>query len=95
MEEVKKEVEQTQEPKKLSYSELENIAHQLSDQAKQLYTKLQDANMGNMFKRLDYLFKVIENTPYFNSDFVKKCTLEIEDLITLPEEESEDSPSEE
>lgn len=95
MEEVKKEVETTQESKKLSYTELENIAHQLSDQAKQLYAKLQEANMGNMFKRLDYLFKVLENNFSFSEEFVKKCASEIEDLITVPEEELKDSPAEE
>ena len=29
-------------PEKMSYEQLENIAHQLSDQAKQLYAKLQE-----------------------------------------------------
>ena len=51
---------ETERPEKMSYEQLENIAHQLSEQAKQLYMKLQAANMGNMFKRLDYLFKVVE-----------------------------------
>ena len=52
---------ETSNPKKMSYEQLENIAHQLSEQAKQLYTRLQEANMTNMFKRLDYLFKIVEN----------------------------------
>ena len=48
-------------PEKMSYEQLENVAHQLSEQSRQLYAKLQEANMANMFKRLDYLFKVVEN----------------------------------
>ena len=83
-------------PEKMSYEQLENIAHQLSDQAKQLYAKLQEANMVNMFKRLDYLFKVVENAHAFNEEFVTKCVDEIEDLMTVPETEEEtgDKPEE-
>ena len=83
-------------PEKMSYEQLENIAHQLSNQAKQLYAKLQEANMVNMFKRLDYLFKVVENAHAFNEEFVTKCVAEIEDLMTVPEteEETEDKPEE-
>lgn len=83
-------------PEKMSYEQLENIAHQLSNQAKQLYAKLQEANMVNMFKRLDYLFKVVENAHSFNEEFVAKCVAEIEDLMTVPktEEETEAKPEE-
>ena len=90
--EAKVEMGSTQEttrPEKLSYEQLENIAHQLSEQAKQLYAKLQEANMVNMFKRLDYLFKVVENAHAFNEEFVAKCVSEIEDLMTVPETEEE------
>ena len=76
-------------PEKLSYEQLENIAHQLSEQAKQLYAKLQEANLTNMFMRLDFLFKVVENAHAFNEDFVTKCVTEIEGLITVPETEEE------
>ena len=31
---------ETERPEKMSYEQLENIAHQLSEQAKQLYMKL-------------------------------------------------------
>ena len=77
---------ETERPEKMSYEQLENIAHQLSEQAKQLYMKLQDANMGNMFKRLDYLFKVVENGSAFKQDFFEKCIMEIEELMTVPED---------
>ena len=73
-------------PEKLSYEQLENVAHQLSEQAKQLYMKLQSANMSNMFKRLDYLFKVVENGHMFKQDFLEKCIAEIEEIMTVPEE---------
>ena len=82
-------------PEKMTYEQLENIAHQLSDQAKQLYAKLQDSNMENTFRRLDYLFKVIAHSNQFNDEFVKKCSKEIESVITIPEGELEDYPTEE
>lgn len=77
---------ETERPAKMSYEQLENIAHQLSEQAKQLYMKLQATNMSNMFKRLDYLFKVVENGHMFKQDFLEKCIAEIEEIMTVPEE---------
>ena len=83
-------------PEKMSYEQLENVAHQLSEQARQLYAELQKANMTNIFKRLDYLFKVVENAHAFNEEFVAKCVAEVEELITVPEneEEAEEKPEE-
>jgi hypothetical protein len=78
----------------MSYEELENVARQLSEQTRQLYTKLQEMNMVNMFKRLDYLFKVAEFSHMFNSEFVTTCTQEIQDLLTVPEEKQEDKVEE-
>ena len=101
MEEQKKKVVKMQlatkdeRPEKLSYEQLENVAHQLSEQTKQLYMKLQAANMGNMFKRLDYLFKVVENGHMFKQDFLEKCIAEIEEIMTVPEETEEDGKEKE
>lgn len=93
MEEQKKKVvemkPQVQRPEKMSYEQLENVAHQLSEQNRQLFAKLQELNMANMFKRLDYLFKVIENGHMFKQDFLEKCIAEIESLMTVPEQEEE------
>ena len=80
---------------KMSYEQLENIAHQLSEQVKQLYVKLQEANMANMFKRLDYLFKVVENGTMFDPDFLNKCIDEIENVMMPKEEPSEEDTKEE
>lgn len=74
---------------KMSYEQLENIAHQLSEQVRQLYAKLQEANTSNLFRRLDYLFKVVENAHMFNKDFEAKCLKEIEELMTIPEPEED------
>lgn len=82
---------EAERPEKMSYEQLENVAHQLSEQAKQLYMQLQNANMSNIFKRLDYLFKVVENSHMFKLDFVDKCINEIEDFMTVPEETEDNS----
>lgn len=91
MEEQKKKVvemkPQTQRPERMSYEQLENVAHQLSEQNRQLYAKLQELNVTNMFKRLDYLFKVVENSHMFKQDFFEKCVAEIESIMTIPEQE--------
>ena len=100
-EQKKKVVEMTpqgngeERPEKMSYEQLENIAHQLSEQNRQLFMKLQAANMGNMFKRLDYLFKVVEYGSKFNPTFLNKCIKEIEELMTVPEETEKDNKEEE
>lgn len=91
MEEQKKKVVETkpqvQRPEKMSYDQLESVAHQLSEQNRQMFAKLQELNMANMFKRLDYLFKVVENGHMFKQDFLEKCTAEIESIMTVPEQE--------
>lgn len=79
--------EESAKPAQMSYEQLENVAHQLSNQTKQLYAKLQEANMFNTFKRLDYLFKVIEDAHAFNEEFVSKCVTEVEDLMTISDTE--------
>lgn len=76
-----------QRPEKMSYEQLENVAHQLSEQNRQLFAKLQELNMANVFKRLDYLFKVVENGHMFKQDFLEKCIAEVESLMTVPEQE--------
>ena len=101
MEEQKKKVVKMQpatkdeRPEKLSYEQLEQVAHQLSEQTRQLYSQLQQSNMTNMFKRLDYLFKVVENGHMFKQDFLEKCIAEIEEIMTVPEETEEDNKEEE
>lgn len=80
-------------PQKMSYEQLEQVAHQLSEQARHLYNQLQETNLNNTFKRLDYLFKVAENSNSFSKEFVEKCISEIEKIMTIPEEEEEKTPN--
>lgn len=73
-------MEETKEVKKLSYEELENMCNRL-------YIELQNANMVNMFKRLDYLFKVVEFKNSFSKEFAEMCIREVESLMTVTAEE--------
>lgn len=82
------------EPKqqeKMSYEQLEMLAHQMHEQLVKAMNQLRELNMANVFKRLDYLFKVIENQHMFKQDFVTKCVEEIQDILTVvPDEETEE-----
>ena len=75
---------EVKQEKKLSYEELENVANNL-------YVRLQQADMANMFKRLDYLFKVVENVDNFPQEFTKHCVEEIVNVMTISSEETEEA----
>lgn len=62
----------------------------LKSQNAQLMYQLQGANMVNLFKRLDYLFKVMENAAMFDEAFVDQCVAEVKELMTPPETEEKD-----
>lgn len=74
---------EVKQEKKLSYEELENVANNL-------YVRLQQADMANMFKRLDYLFKVVENVDNFPQEFTKHCVEEIVNIMTISTEETKE-----
>ena len=75
---------EVKQEKKLSYEELENVANNL-------YVRLQQADMANMFKRLDYLFKVVENVDNFPQEFTKHCVDEIVNIMTISTEETKEA----
>lgn len=88
-----KEVKEGQS-QKMTYEQLESVAHQLSEQNRELRMKLQQMDMMNIFKRLDYLFKIVENQEKFNKEFVDKSKEEIVALMTIPEEENKEEETE-
>lgn len=81
--------EQKENKKKaqLSYEELNNVARQLSEQNRQLQQMLQ--NTQNVFRRLDYLFRVVEIKDFIPDDFKEACVKEIIELMTIPDDEPE------
>jgi hypothetical protein len=92
--EMKPQMQETARPEKMSYEQLENIAHQLSNQNRQLYISLQEAKALNVTKRLDYLFKVVKYSERFNLEFVNSCISEIEESLKI-EETTEENTNEE
>lgn len=75
---------------KLSYEELASAASQLSQQNQQLNMMLQQANMTNTFRHLDYLFKVLQFKECFNSEFLISCVDSIVELMTPPTEDGKE-----
>lgn len=77
---------QTQSSPKLTYEQLNNAAAQLSNQNMQLRKQIEEMNYFNLFRRLEFLFKVVESKDAFPTDFVTACTTEIQGLLTIVED---------
>ena len=86
------------EVKKPTYEELEKEVAELKNRVNgyvglnnQLYQQVMAANMTNLYKRLDYLFKVLEvhakDNSLFGSSFIGECEEEIVSIMTPPKEE--------
>jgi hypothetical protein len=58
---------------KATYEQLENYVDQLAQQNAVLRRKLTELADNSAYKRLDYLFKVVENKNAFPEDFTEKC----------------------
>jgi hypothetical protein len=86
--EEKKQTSESKERRKLSYEELNNACQQLFQQNQQLMRQLRENDMANMLRRLDYLFKVVENQETFThynggGNFVEDCVKEIKEAMTV------------
>ena len=99
--EVKMQVNNGQ-PQKLSYEELNQACAEMSQQIQQqnkyiqqLHKQMQEMNFMLQNKRMEYLFRVVETTnnykqsdyPCFAKDFVEECVAEIQESLTVPQEE--------
>lgn len=74
---------------KLTYEQLNDACNQLWQQNKQLVARNRELEAFVMNKRLDYLFKALEFSNQFSSDFVVSCTSEIEQAMTIPQDMEE------
>ena len=81
---------ESEKEQKLTYDELNNACQQLFQQNQQLIKQLRETDMVNMFRRLDYLFKVVENRDSFSPQFVSSCVGEIQEAMTIKEEKEEE-----
>lgn len=100
MEEQKNETKEIKmnagEQEKLTHEQLNNVCVQLSQENQYLKQQLTQASkVLNTFNRLDYLFRVVEcehsnknNSVSFASEFVEQCIREIQDIMTVPEEDN-------
>jgi len=79
---------------KMSYEQLENIAHQLSEQNRNMYAKLQELQSNMMLKRLDFLFRVLENEKMFPDEYIDSVVDEIRESLTIPDKEDNESETE-
>lgn len=69
---------------KLTYEQLNEACGQLYQQNQNLMKQLQQANLTNMFRRLDYLFMVLKYSSTFNDEkFVNACVEEIKEAISI------------
>ena len=71
---------------KLTYEQLNDACNQLWQQNKQLVARNRELETFAMNKRLNYLFKVLELSNQFSSDFVVNCSCEIEQAMTIPQD---------
>jgi hypothetical protein len=77
------------EEKKMTVEQIKAAAN---EQISILYQKLQEANLANTFKRLDYLFKIVEGD--FSEELKNKARVEIDHIVFgYPEAEAKDSDS--
>ena len=57
---------EVKEKKELTYDELKNVAGQLQQQNKFLIEQLQKNEYADLHKRIEYLFKVLDNEKLFS-----------------------------
>ncbi len=75
--------------KESSREELKNYINQLQQQNKFLMEQAQKRNSEELFKRIDYLFKVIETPQIFieiDKEFVKEVAIELISILKVQEE---------
>ena len=77
------------ERKPLTYEQLNDACNQLWQQNKQLVSRNQELEQFAINKRLDFLFKVLQYSNNFSSDFIVSCASEIEEALTIPQSQEE------
>lgn len=70
---------------------VEQVKAAANEQITILYNKLQEANLNNTFKRLDYLFSII-NCSKFSDDTINKAVKEVEHIVLGSKETIEEAP---
>ena len=94
MEELKNKEGVNTEERKLSYEELESNFYQMAEKLNAVYKERQILinqlnSTNNTVTRLNFLFKVIEFGNKFSQEFVENCVNEIEEILTISQEDNE------
>lgn len=94
MEELKNKEGVNTGERKLSYEELESNFYQMAEKLNAVYKERQILinqlnSTNNTVTRLNFLFKVIEFGNKFSQEFVENCVNEIEEILTISQEDSE------
>lgn len=79
------------EDKKLSYDELKNYASQLVDVNNKMKKVIEELSNESFLKRIDILFKVLDNKELFGNEFTAMCIEELKEIITIKREEEEEN----
>jgi hypothetical protein len=83
----KKENKVAAKQEKLSYDELNQVSQQLFQENKMLRTKVQELSVEAFYKRIEYMFKVVELASVFSKEFVERTIQEIETVMKAEEEQ--------
>ena len=76
--------------KELTYDELKNVAGQLQQQNKFLIEQLQKNEYADLHKRIEYLFKVLDNISAFSSidsDFTTEVAAELISILKIEKQQ--------
>lgn len=74
---------QNEASQKLTYEQLENVANNLNNQCKQLYSQLQEAkSIISDFNDVGMLLSIIREGENFESAFIDRCTKKVQDIVT-------------
>lgn len=87
------------EPKKLSYEQLEHVASSLNQQCRALQQQLMQAQKTLAeFNEIEVLLEVLKQSEQFSPQFVERCANTIEELVTKAldrsEKQQEEQPEE-
>ena len=86
-------MEETKETSpKLTYEQLEQAAMQLQQRLMMAESRLRGIDFASV--RLTWLFKVLENKEAFSAEFLSKCAKEIETLLTIEEDTTDEQAGE-
>ena len=77
----------SQEKPQHTVEELERYIQQIHVEYNKLAEANRQMNNNNAVIRVELLFKVLDKANFFPEPFIKKCVLELEDLLTIPDQE--------